>query len=75
MRIGSVFLSESGQPWGAPWKSRWCCTHSRRYVPYAVTYMKTSRIPGVRVSMLMDLGLGALIGIGNAVVSLVPAKA
>jgi hypothetical protein len=41
------------------------------YVPYAVTYMKTSRIPGVQVTMLMDLGLGALIGIGNAVVSLV----
>ena len=35
-------------------------------------YMKTSRLPGVRVTALMDLGLGALIGIGNAVVSLVP---
>merc|ERR1719191_2334103 len=43
---------------------------SALYVPYAVTYMRTSRIPGLRVSPLMDLVLGVLIAIGNLMVNL-----
>jgi len=43
---------------------------SALYVPYAVTYMRTSRIPGLRVSPIMDLVLGVLIAIGNLMVNL-----
>merc|ERR1719321_208989 len=43
---------------------------SALYVPYAVTYMRTSRIPGLRVTPLMDLVLGVLITIGNLMVNL-----
>merc|ERR1719235_2087287 len=43
---------------------------SALYVPYAVTYMRTSRIPGLRVSPLMDVVLGVLIALGNLMVNL-----
>merc|ERR1719324_446174 len=42
---------------------------SALYVPYAVTYMRTSRIPGLRVSPLMDVVLGVLIALGNLMVN------
>lgn len=40
------------------------------YVPYAVTYMRSSRIPGLRPDMLMDLILGVLIAVGNLCVTM-----
>merc|ERR1719324_45944 len=42
---------------------------SALYVPYAVTYMRTSRIPGLRVNPAMDLVLGVLIALGNLMVN------
>jgi hypothetical protein len=42
---------------------------SALYVPYAVTYMRSSSVPGLRVSPLMDLVLGLLIAVGNLMVN------
>lgn len=39
------------------------------YVPYAIFYMYTNRIPGVRVGPVQDLLLGALIAVGNFIVA------
>lgn len=38
------------------------------YLPYALEYTRTMRVPGQRPSLLADLLLGALIGIGNTLV-------
>merc|ERR1719313_1771704 len=42
---------------------------SALYVPYAVTYMRSSSVPGLTVAPLMDLVLGVLIAVGNLMVN------
>merc|ERR1719324_1238186 len=42
---------------------------SALYVPYAVTYMRSSSVPGLTVSPLMDIVLGVLIALGNLMVN------